>query len=95
MVYLLKIARKIAVLLKLECIDLIDNDIEKGEIKRMRINTVRRVFKKRLGYILVQEIDEDHYCLYDRNLTLIRYFLSEESLFQYTKMLKLLGLLGR
>ena len=79
MVYLLKIARKIAVLLKLECIDLIDNDIEKGEIKRMRINTVRRVFKKRLGYILVQEMDTDHYCLYDRNLTLIRYFLSEES----------------
>ena len=93
MVYLLKIAKKIAVLLNMECIDLINQDIEKEEYRRMRINTVKRVFRKRLGYILVQEMDEDHYRLYDRNLTLIRYFLSKNELFQYTRMLKILGLL--
>ena len=59
----------------------------------MRINLVRRVFKKRLGYILIQEMDTDHYCLYDRNLTVIKYFLSKKELFQYAKMLKILDLL--
>ena len=59
----------------------------------MRINLVRRVFKKRLGYILVQ--DEDHYCLYDKNLTVIKYFLSKRELFQYTKLLKKIGILRR
>ena len=61
----------------------------------MRINLVRRVFKKRLGYILVEEMDTDHYCLYDRNLTVIKYFLSKRELFQYTKLLKILGILRR
>lgn len=61
----------------------------------MRINLIRRVFKKRLGYILVQDMDTDHYCLYDRNLTVIRYFLSKKELFQYTKMLKIVGILRR
>jgi hypothetical protein len=61
----------------------------------MRINLIRRAFKKRLGYILVQEMDTDHYCLYDRNLTVIKYFLSKRELFQYTKMLKILGILRR
>jgi hypothetical protein len=93
MIYLLKIARKVALLLKMDCIDLINEDIEKEECRKMRINLVKRVFKKRLNYILVQEMDTDHYCLYDRNLTLIRYFLSKQELFQYVKMLKLLGLL--
>lgn len=59
----------------------------------MRINLIRRVFKKRLGYILVQ--DEEHYCLYDGNLTVIKCFSDKESLFQYTKMLKILGMLRR
>jgi hypothetical protein len=95
MIYLLKIAKKVALLLKMDCIDLINEDIEKEECRRMRINLVRRVFKKRLGYILVQEMDTDHYCLYDRNLTVIRYFLSKKELFQYVKMLKFLGLLRR
>ena len=61
----------------------------------MRVNLVRRVFKKRLGYILVEEMDTDHYCLYDRNLTVIKYFLSKRELFQYTKLLKILGILRR
>lgn len=59
----------------------------------MKVNLVRRVFKKRLGYVLVE--DEDHYCLYDRDLTVIKYFLNKESLFQYAKMLKILGILRR
>ena len=59
----------------------------------MKINLIRRIFKKRLGYILVQDMDTEHYYLYDRNLTVIRYFLSKKELFQYTKMLKVLGLL--
>lgn len=59
----------------------------------MKINLIRRIFKKRLGYILVQEMDTDHYCLYDRNLTVIKYFLSKKELFQYTKLLKILDLL--
>lgn len=59
----------------------------------MKINLIRRIFKKRLGYILVQDMDTDHYCLYDRNLTVIRYFLSKRELFQYTKMLKIIGIL--
>ena len=95
MVYLLKIAKKVALLLKMDCIDLINEDIEKEECRRMKVNFVRKVFRKRLGYILVQEMDTDHYCLYDRNLTMIRYFLSKKELYQYTKMLKLLGLLRR
>jgi hypothetical protein len=61
----------------------------------MRINLIRRVFKKRLGYILIQDMDTDHYCLYDKNLTVIKYFLSERELFQYTKMLKKIGILRR
>jgi hypothetical protein len=93
MIYLLKIAKKVALLLKMDCIDLINQDIEKEECRRMRINLVRRVFKKRLGYVLVQEMDEDHYCLYDRNLTLIRYFLSKKELYQYTRLLKMVGIL--
>jgi hypothetical protein len=40
-------------------------------------------------------MDTDHYCLYDRNLTVIKYFLSKRELFQYTKMLKILGILRR
>lgn len=95
MVYLLKIARKVALLLKLDCIDLINEDIEREEYRRMRINLVKRVFKKRLGYILIEEMDTDHYCLCDKNLTVIRYFLSKKELYQYTRMLKILGLLGR
>lgn len=59
----------------------------------MKVNLIRRVFRKRLGYILVQ--DTDHYCLYDKNLTVIKYFLSKRELFQYTKMLKILGILRR
>ena len=59
----------------------------------MKINLIRRIFKKRLGYILVQDMDTDHYCLYDRNLTVIKYFLSKRELFQYTKLLKILGIL--
>lgn len=59
----------------------------------MKINLIKRVFKKRLGYILVQDMDTDHYCLYDRNLTVIKYFLSKKELFQYAKMLKILDLL--
>ena len=59
----------------------------------MKVNLVRRVFRKRLGYILVQ--NEDHYCLYDRNLTVIKYFLSKKELFQYTKLLKKIGILRR
>ena len=59
----------------------------------MKINLIRRIFKKRLGYILVQDMDTDHYCLYDRNLTVIKYFLSKKELFQYTKLLKILGIL--
>ena len=59
----------------------------------MKINLIRRIFKKRLGYILVQDMDMDHYCLYDRNLTVIKYFLSKKELFQYTKLLKILGIL--
>ena len=93
MVYLLKVAKRIALLLKLDCIDLINEDIEREEVKRMKVNLVKKVFNKRLGYILVEEMDADHYCLYDRNLTVIRYFLSKQELFQYTKMLKILGLL--
>ena len=93
MVYLLKIAKRVALLLKMNCIDIIDGDIEREECRRMRINLVRRVFKKRFGYILVQEMDTDHYCLYDKNLTLIRYFSSKKELFQYTRLLKFLGLL--
>ena len=93
MIYLLKIAKKIALLLRLDCIDIINGDIEREEYKRMRINTVKRVFRKRLGYILIEEMDTDHYYLYNRNLTLIRYFLSKKELYQYTKMLKILGLL--
>lgn len=61
----------------------------------MRINLIKRVFKKRLGYILVQEMDTDHYCLYDGNLTVIKYFLSKKELFQYAKLLKILGILRR
>ena len=93
MVYLLKVAKRVASLLRLDCIDLINQDIEREECRRMRISLVKRVFKKRLGYILVEEMDVDHYCLYDRNLTVIRYFLSKQELFQYAKMLKFLGLL--
>ena len=59
----------------------------------MRVNLIRRVFRKRLGYILVQDMDTDHYCLYDRDLTVIRCFLSKKELFQYAKMLKILDLL--
>ena len=59
----------------------------------MKIDLIKRVFKKRLGYILIQ--DKDHYCLYDKNLTVIKYFLSKRELFQYTKMLKILGILRR
>jgi 5'-3' exonuclease len=59
----------------------------------MKIDLIKRVFKKRLGYILIQ--DKDHYCLYDKNLTVIKYFLSKRELFQYTKMLKKLGILRR
>ena len=59
----------------------------------MKINLIRRIFKKRLGYILVQDMDTDHYCLYDRNLTVIKYFLSKRELFQYTKLLKMVGIL--
>ena len=59
----------------------------------MRINLIKRVFKKRLGYVLVE--DKDHYCLYDRNLTVIKYFLNKKELFQYTKMLKKIGILRR
>lgn len=61
----------------------------------MRINLIKRVFKKRLGYVLVEEMDTDHYCLYDRNLTVIKYFLSKKELFQYTKTLKKIGILRR
>lgn len=61
----------------------------------MRINLIKRVFKKRLGYVLVEEMDTEHYCLYDKNLTVIKYFLSKRELFQYTKMLKILGILRR
>ena len=93
MVYLLKIAKKVALLLKMDCIDIISGDIEREEYKRMRVNTVKRVFRKRFGYILVQDMDEDHYYLYDKNLTLIRYFLSKNELFQYTRLLKFLELL--
>jgi hypothetical protein len=59
----------------------------------MKIDLIKRVFKKRLGYILIQ--DKDHYCLYDGNLTVIKYFLSKRELFQYTEMLKILGILRR
>ena len=69
--------------------------IERKEIKGMKINLIKRVFKKRLGYVLVEEMDTDHYCLYDRNLTVIKYFLSKKELFQYTKMLKKIGILRR
>ena len=93
MIYLLKVAKKIALLLKMDCIDLINEDIEREEYKRMRINFVRKVFRKRLGYILIKDMDEERYCLYDKNLTLIRCFSNRESLFQYTKLLKFLGLL--
>ena len=61
----------------------------------MRIELIKRMFRKRLGYILVQDMDTDHYCLYDRNLTVIRYFLSKKELFQYTKLLKKIGILRR
>lgn len=93
MICLLKIARKVALLLRLDCIDLINQDIEREEYKRMKVNFVRKVFRKRLGYILIKEMDDDHYYLYDRNLTLIRYFLSKKELFQYTRLLKFLELL--
>lgn len=69
--------------------------IERKELKRMKINLIKRVFRKRLGYVLVEEMDTDHYCLYDRNLTVIKYFLSKKELFQYTKMLKIIGILRR
>ena len=59
----------------------------------MKINLIKKVFKKRLGYILIQDMDMDHYCLYDRNLTVIRCFDTERELFQYARMLKVLGLL--
>ncbi len=58
----------------------------------MKMMMVKRVLNKRLGYELVEDA-YGHYGVFDRWGTLIRYFLSKEELYQFIKMIRLLGIL--
>ena len=94
MIYLLKISKKVSLLLKMECIDLINDDIEREEIKRMRIKLllIKKVLLKRFNYKLIvnpyKRIE-----IYNTDNVLIRCFSDKESLFQWIYLLKYLGLL--
>ncbi len=60
----------------------------------MKMILIKKILLKRRGYKLIEDA-YGHYGVFDKWGTLIRYFLTEQELFQWIRLIKFLGLLRR